>query len=156
MVHAIVHWDSLTVYTLGGEEVRDAKRRRVALDAFRRNGGLRDYYLGLREPGGGSTWGPSGAHDIDWTGFAPSLPLSIDLYTDAEAALARGEMIRVERVPHHAGSMMVETLIVGNRAGQATDGDAVWGDWDEEKRIIRTNGGRAIQLDGREGEPQAN
>ena len=176
-----IPWESLVVYTLGGDEVTDARRRRSALDAFRRNSIARDFHIRERgavkevprfdgslvflgskgENGVGgqpeqavdlSILGPDSAARIDWTGFAPALPASIDLCTDAEAALGRGDVIRVERLPHHAGGGTVETLVVGGRAGQASgDEDAVWGDWDEESRTIRTDQGGVLHLDGRRG-----
>lgn len=45
----------------------------------------------------------------------------------------------------------VQTLIIGDRAGQAAGGDAVWGDWDAEDEVLRTDGeGKAYGLDGKE------
>lgn len=49
----------------------------------------------------------------------------------------------------HVGK--VETLIFGDRAGQAAGGDAVWGDWDAEDEVLRPDGeGKAYGLDGKE------
>lgn len=174
-----IPWDSLVIYTLGDEEVTDPRRRRAALDAFRRNCIVRDFHirragahppppidrslvsLGKKAQNGASApasqaedlsvLGPGSAAQIDWGGFAPELPSSIDLRMDAEAALGRGDAIRVERVERGAG-FAVETLIVGERAGQAAgEDDAVWGDWDEASRTLRTADGTVLRLDGSAG-----
>lgn len=43
----------------------------------------------------------------------------------------------------------VETLIVGDRAGQAAGGDASWGDWSAEDETIRMDSGVRVDLYGR-------
>lgn len=60
-----------------------------------------------------------------------------DLRRAAREALQRGEA--TEYVVHPSGvpgPVMVDTLVVGDRAGQVTNGDAVWGDWQAETRTI--------------------
>lgn len=83
------------------------------------------------------------------------------LRQDLEDAIGAGRVAHVDRyvVPHHANpSISVETIVVtaptgGRRAGQVTNGDAVWGDWDPESDTITTDeDGIRVHLDGREEE----
>lgn len=55
-----------------------------------------------------------------------------DLRATARAALARGESVEFylhPAAPGVPGCILVETVVVGDRAGQVTNGNAVWGDW---------------------------
>lgn len=55
-----------------------------------------------------------------------------DLQAIARQALERGEPVEFylhPASPGVKGCILVETLVVGNRAGQVTNGNAVWGDW---------------------------
>lgn len=63
---------------------------------------------------------------------------AVDLKNAAHTALGLGwtvdHYLHPSGVP---GCLMVETLVVDDRAGQVTNGDAVWGDWDAATRTIR-------------------
>lgn len=78
-----------------------------------------------------------------------------DLRFEAEMALRDGSKATVHRRTVDNHPAVVETLVVqceyGTRAGQAAGGDAVWGDWDAEDEVLRTDGeGKAYGLDGKE------
>lgn len=62
-----------------------------------------------------------------------------DLQADARQALERGEPVDFylhPASPGVQGCILVETLVVGDRAGQVTNGNAVWGDWFPESQTI--------------------
>lgn len=72
----------------------------------------------------------------------------IDLRNEAAQAYVGGTYFRVVR----RGS--TETLIIGDRAGQASGGNATWGDWDAAAEVLRPDGeGIALDLDGNEVAP---
>jgi hypothetical protein len=57
--------------------------------------------------------------------------------------------------PHHANpSITVETVAfessAGDRAGQVTNGNALWGDWHGRSRVLVTDDGITVHLDGLE------
>ena len=78
---------------------------------------------------------------------------SVDLRAEAKKAIARGEDVEchrgVYRSPGDADAdIRVETLVLENgRAGQTTNGDAVWGDWDAETQTITADDGSVYDLD---------
>ena len=77
-----------------------------------------------------------------------------DLRTEAERAVAEG--IHVERHirTNSVMPLAVETVIIGDRAGQASGGNATWGDWDADAEVLRPDGeGIALDLDGNEVAP---
>ena len=89
------------------------------------------------------------------------MPSALDLRAEASAAIRRGETVRVERRPYHNNpSIGVETLIIEapggasgdiGRAGQVTNGNAVWGDWYPDSQTIRFDDTDiTATLDGRE------
>jgi len=55
---------------------------------------------------------------------------ALSLRYEAQKCLERGQTPELHKV---AG---VETLVVDDRAGQSTNGDALWGDWSEEKEVV--------------------
>lgn len=66
---------------------------------------------------------------------------ALDLHEEAIASLGRGESVRYhcERAKNSGES--IETLIVGDRAGQAQGGDAAWGDWSDKYQTITMDDG---------------
>jgi hypothetical protein len=67
----------------------------------------------------------------------------------------------VEYFRGDSGGIAVETIVVdGHRAGQVTNGDAVWGEWSEDEKMVYLDGGTTdasgahcelrVDLDGRE------
>lgn len=92
------------------------------------------------------------------TGF----PKSRELRTLARDSAELGNLIRVERRPHHANpSTVVESVITTDEQGrpsssaQAMKGDVVWGEWSPESQAIvlddQDDEGRTVRvhLDGR-------
>lgn len=73
---------------------------------------------------------------------------AVDLRHEAETATAQMDQWRVEH--RQVAGLPVETVILyeAGRAGQATNGDAVWGDWDEDDQTLTTDDGLTIDLDG--------
>ncbi|WNZ59869.1 hypothetical protein QEG98_28105 [Myxococcus sp. MxC21-1] len=72
-----------------------------------------------------------------------------DLQKEATQALARGE--RVELYEGDWNGVRVSTLVVdGYRAGQASNGNASWGDWNEESQTVTLDSGETVDLDGGE------
>jgi hypothetical protein len=76
-----------------------------------------------------------------------------DTGRDAAGGILRG-ITRIV-VPHHANpSISVETVAFrsssGDRAGQVTNGSAVWGEWNDVDDWIVTDDGIHVFLDGRE------
>lgn len=62
-----------------------------------------------------------------------------DLQATALQALERGEPVDYylhPAGPEVKGCILVETLVIGDRAGQVTNGNADWGDWDEATHTI--------------------
>lgn len=76
-----------------------------------------------------------------------------DLRFEAERAIREGAPVeRHWRVDDH--SPYVETVVIGDRAGQASGGNATWGDWDAAAEVLRPDGeGIALDLDGNEVAP---
>lgn len=75
----------------------------------------------------------------DLTAPDPSRLGAADLRAAAAEALSRGERIRA------AWGAGVETLVLGVRAGQASGGAAVWGDWRDGRLHL---GSHQLDLDG--------
>ena len=71
---------------------------------------------------------------------AEDIIAALDLREEAIASLGR-ESVRYhcERAGNSGES--IETLIVGDRAGQAQGGDAAWGDWNEKDQTITMDDG---------------
>ena len=78
-------------------------------------------------------------------------PLPVNLELRVEAVLCDRPW-SVEHYPLHSSpSTMVETLVVGDRAGQVVDGDPAWGRWDDGAQRVVTDDGVVLGLDGRAG-----
>ncbi len=83
---------------------------------------------------------------------------SLRLEVESEIGAGRVAAVRRYMVAHHANpSITVETVVVvgrsgSARAGQITNGDAVWGDWDAASDTFTTDDGIRVHLDGREEE----
>lgn len=76
---------------------------------------------------------------------------------DASGGILRDVILFVE--PHHSNPSIAVTTVAfrssaGNRAGQVTNGDAVWGDWYDRgpDEHLTTDDGIRVYLDGREEE----
>lgn len=74
------------------------------------------------------------------------LNLPIDLRREALDAIQRGDP--VETYEGEWNGHRVVTLVVDGRAGQACNGDAHWGDWDAERRVVELDSGEAVDLNG--------
>lgn len=73
----------------------------------------------------------------------------VDLRQEAMKAYHAEDDFQVYRA-----SNGTETLIIGDRAGQASGGNATWGDWDAAAEVLRPDGeGIALDLDGNEVAP---
>jgi hypothetical protein len=77
-------------------------------------------------------------------------PLPVNLDLRVEAVLCDRPW-SVEHYPLHSRhSTVVETLVVGDRAGQVVDGNETptWGDWDDAAQHLVTDDGVVVRLDG--------
>lgn len=76
----------------------------------------------------------------------------VDLRHEAQSAVDRGESVSiyVEQRSDADYSGPVTTVVVGDRAAQCTNGDAVWGDWRAESMTVAIDDGAVVGLDGRE------
>ena len=75
----------------------------------------------------------------------------LSVRAEAKKAIARGEDVECHRGVYRSpgdADIRVETLVLENgRAGQTTNGDAVWGDWDAETQTITADDGSVYDLD---------
>jgi hypothetical protein len=79
------------------------------------------------------------------------LPVNLDLRVEAVQC---DRPWSVEHYPLESRhSAVVETLVVGDRAGQAVEGveGPIWGDWDDAAQHLVTDGGLVVRLDGTAG-----
>jgi hypothetical protein len=77
------------------------------------------------------------------------LPVNLDLRVEAVTC---NRPWSVEHYPLRSRpSTMVETLIVGDRAGQVVEGKPTWGTWDDDAQHLVTDGGLVVCLDGSSG-----
>lgn len=71
------------------------------------------------------------------------------IHTDLRMEAVKAYMAGLDFQVVHSGR--TETLIIGDRAGQASGGNATWGDWDAAAEVLRPDGeGIALDLDGNE------
>lgn len=75
-----------------------------------------------------------------------SLNLPNDLRREALEALRRGDDFEIYE--RSLNGVRVVTLVVDGRAGQASNGDASWGDWDDARQVIELDSGEAVDLNG--------
>lgn len=77
-----------------------------------------------------------------------------DLRFEAERAVLEGAPVERHIRTNSVVPLVVETVVIGDRAGQASGGNATWGDWDAAAEVLRPDGeGIALDLDGNEVAP---
>jgi hypothetical protein len=72
---------------------------------------------------------------------------ALDLRAAAEEAIASATVVGYHRHQEY-NAQVVETVVIDGRAGQASGGDAVWGDWSESTSTLTTDDGIRCSLDG--------